>query len=170
MKLKLRRLITAPIFCSLVITVIAEELPERKFFEVDQESIFLATEVDKSYVRARLGNLVVVDKKHLKNNPTLQQKSRPLKSLPEALIIRDDAGRHGIADGTLLVRLREGESISVFARDYQLQVVETFRKQEIGRLLVPNVNILLSKMDELSADFRTVYVEPNAQYFDVKPQ
>lgn len=170
MKLKLRHLFITPIFCNVVSTATAEELPERKFFAVDQESIFLATEVDKSYVRARLGNLVVVDKKHLKNDPNLQQKSGLLKSLPGSLVIRDDSGRHGIADGTLLVRLREGESISVFALDYQLQVVETFRHQGMGRVLVPDVNKLLSVMEILSADLRTLYVEPNARYFDIKPQ
>ena len=170
MKLKLRHLITVPVLLSFVSALTAEELPEREFFAVDQELIFLAGEVDKTFVKVSLGDLVVVAEKHLKNNPTLQQHSKSLTSSSKVLVIRDDSGRHGIADGTLLVRLRDGESIFVFAQDYQLQVVEAFRNPAMGRLGVPNLNALLPLMDELSADFRTVYVEPNAQYFDVKSQ
>jgi hypothetical protein len=112
---------------------------------------------------ALLGDVAVIDK-------SVEGKySRPASSGLSLLVVRDPmTGKYGTSDGGIIVRTRDGESLTAIAADYGLDLKHQFSALPMGVLIPTNISTAASYLNSLRADSRIISADLDVNFYDAK--
>ena len=112
---------------------------------------------------ALLGDLAVIDKTAAGGFAVSASKSRGL------LVVRDPmTGKYGTSDGGIIIRTREGESLSAIAADYGLDLKHEFSALPMGVLMPKNISAAASILTTLKADSRILSADLDVNFYDAR--
>ena len=131
---------------------------------IEQNLVVLnAALVAESDRLALLGDLAVIDKTAAGGFAVSASKSRGL------LVVRDPmTGKYGTSDGGIIIRTREGESLSAIAADYGLALKHEFSALPMGVLMPKNINAAASILITLKADSRILSADLDVNFYDAR--
>ena len=112
---------------------------------------------------ALLGDLAVIDKTAAGGFEVSASKSRGL------LVVRDPmTGKYGTSDGGIIIRTREGKSLSAIAADYGLDLKHEFSALPMGVLMPKNISAAASVLTTLRADSRILSADLDVNFYDAR--